>query len=267
MMTASPLGDAPNEPAGTVLFFEDVSQIAKVERMEAWREVARRIAHEIKNPLTPIQLSAERLRRQLGARPGIESTLVEECTKTIIGEVEDLKRLVNEFSAFARMPHLNPVPGDINALAAETVANFREANPNVEFALALDPGIPLIPIDRDAMKRALVNLLDNAVAAVTAITHNGAGPRIEVRSYGPANSIVTLEVADNGPGIDPRLRTRIFEPYYSSKKGGTGLGLAIVSAVVTDHHGFVRVAENRPRGSRFVLEFPVKMQPFAKATA
>jgi two-component system nitrogen regulation sensor histidine kinase NtrY len=267
MMTASPLGDAPNEPAGTVLFFEDVSQIAKVERMEAWREVARRIAHEIKNPLTPIQLSAERLRRQLGARPGIESTLVEECTKTIIGEVEDLKRLVNEFSAFARMPHLNPVPGDINALAAETVANFREANPNVEFVLALDPGIPLIPIDRDAMKRALVNLLDNAVAAVTAITHNGAGPKIEVRSYGPINSIVTLEVADNGPGIDPRLRTRIFEPYYSSKKGGTGLGLAIVSAVVTDHHGFVRVADNRPRGSRFVLEFPVKMQQFAKATA
>jgi two-component system nitrogen regulation sensor histidine kinase NtrY len=267
MMTASPLGDVPGEPEGTVLFFEDVSQIAKVERMEAWREVARRIAHEIKNPLTPIQLSAERLRRQLGARPGIESALVEECTKTIIGEVEDLKRLVNEFSAFARMPHLNPVPGDINALASETVANFREANPNVEFALALDPAIPLIPIDRDAMKRALVNLLDNAVAAVTAISHNGAGPKIEVRSHRLSdNSLVTLEVADNGPGIDPRLRTRIFEPYYSGKKGGTGLGLAIVSAVVTDHHGFVRVMDNRPRGSRFVLEFPVKMQQFAKAT-
>jgi len=267
MMTASPLGDAPGEPAGTVLFFEDVSQIAKVERMEAWREVARRIAHEIKNPLTPIQLSAERLRRQLGARPGIESTLVEECTRTIIGEVEDLKRLVNEFSAFARMPHLNPVPGDINALASETVANFREANPNVEFALTLDPAIPLIPIDRDAMKRALVNLLDNAVAAVTAINHNGAGPKIEVRSHRrPENSIVTLEVADNGPGIDPRLRTRIFEPYYSGKKGGTGLGLAIVSAVVTDHHGFVRVTDNQPRGSRFVLEFPVKDLQFAKAT-
>jgi len=267
MMTASPLGDAPNEPAGTVLFFEDVSQIAKVERIEAWREVARRIAHEIKNPLTPIQLSAERLRRQLGARPGIESTLVEECTKTIIGEVEDLKRLVNEFSAFARMPHLNPVPGDINALASETVANFREANPNVEFALALDPAIPLIPIDRDAMKRALVNLLDNAVAAVTAINHNGARPQIEVRSHRLSdNSLVTLEVADNGPGIDPRLRTRIFEPYYSSKKGGTGLGLAIVSAVVTDHHGFVRVTDNRPCGSRFVVEFPVKMRQLAKAT-
>jgi two-component system, NtrC family, nitrogen regulation sensor histidine kinase NtrY len=267
MMTASPLGDTPGEPAGTVLFFEDVSQIAKVERMEAWREVARRIAHEIKNPLTPIQLSAERLRRQLAARPGIEATLVEECTRTIIGEVEDLKRLVNEFSAFARMPHLNPVPGDINALASETVANFREANPNVEFTLALDPAIPLILIDREAMKRALVNLLDNAVSAVTTIGHNGTGPKIEVSSHQrPDNSIVTLEVADNGPGIDPRLRTRIFEPYYSGKKGGTGLGLAIVSAVVTDHHGFVRVTDNRPRGSRFVLEFPVKLQQFAKAT-
>jgi two-component system nitrogen regulation sensor histidine kinase NtrY len=259
-----------------VLFFEDVSQIAKVERMEAWREVARRIAHEIKNPLTPIQLSAERLRRQLGSRPGPESALVEECTRIIIGEVEDLKTLVNEFSAFARMPHLNPVPGDINALASETVANFREANPNVDFAISLDATVPLIPIDREAMKRALVNLLDNAVAAATSVSHNSDRPRIEVRSLCRADdsrastpqadfSIVTLEVADNGPGIDPRLRTRIFEPYYSSKKGGTGLGLAIVSAVVTDHHGFVRVTDNQPFGSRFRLEFPVKHLPFAKA--
>jgi two-component system nitrogen regulation sensor histidine kinase NtrY len=285
MMTASPLGDTPNEPAGTVLFFEDVSQIAKVERMEAWREVARRIAHEIKNPLTPIQLSAERIRRQLGSRPGPESALVEECTRVIIGEVEDLKRLVNEFSAFARMPHLNPVPGDINALASETVANFREANPNVDFAISLDSLVPLIPIDRDAMKRALVNLLDNAVAAATSINHNGDRPRIEVQSRCRAensrtdslrldkdnsraeNSIVTLEVADNGPGIDPRLRTRIFEPYYSSKKGGTGLGLAIVSAVVADHHGFIRVTDNQPCGSRFTIEFPLKYVELAKATA
>jgi two-component system nitrogen regulation sensor histidine kinase NtrY len=266
MMTASPLGDRPDEPAGTVLFFEDVSQIAKVERMEAWREVARRIAHEIKNPLTPIQLSAERLRRQLGARPGIESALVEECTRTIIGEVEDLKRLVNEFSAFARMPHLNPVPGDLNALTSETVANFREANPNVEFSLVLDPALPMILIDREALKRAIVNLLDNAVSATTNYNHNGERARIEVRTVRRSDDrLVTLEVADNGPGIDPRLRTRIFEPYYSSKKGGTGLGLAIVSAVVTDHHGFVRVTDNQPRGSRFLLEFPVKDLQLAKA--
>jgi two-component system nitrogen regulation sensor histidine kinase NtrY len=170
------------------------------------------------------------------------------------------------------MPHLNPVPGDINALASETVANFREANPNVDFAISLDSAVPLIPIDREAMKRALVNLLDNAVAAATSVSHNGDRPRIEVRSLCRAdnlradNSVVTLEVADNGPGIDPRLRTRIFEPYYSSKKGGTGLGLAIVSAVVTDHHGLVRVTDNQPCGSRFLLEFPVQSAQFAKAT-
>jgi two-component system, NtrC family, nitrogen regulation sensor histidine kinase NtrY len=266
MMTASPLGEGADEPAGTVLFFEDVSQIAKVERMEAWREVARRIAHEIKNPLTPIQLSAERMRRQLTNRPGIESTLIEDCTRTIIGEVEALKRLVNEFAAFARMPHLNLVRGDLNAIAEETVGIFREANPNVDFVLTLEPNLPSMPLDREAMKRALVNLLDNAASATTAFNHNGDRPRIEVRTtHRSDRSIMTLEVADNGPGIDPRLRTRIFEPYFSSKKGGTGLGLAIVSSIVTDHLGLVRVSDNRPRGSRFTLEFPLKEQELAKA--
>ncbi len=265
MMTASPLGQGADEPAGTVLFFEDVSQIAKVERMEAWREVARRIAHEIKNPLTPIQLSAERMRRQLANRPGIESTLIEDCTRTIIGEVEALKRLVNEFAAFARMPHLNPVRGDLNAIAEETVGIFREANPNVDFILALETKLPQMPLDREAMKRALVNLLDNAVSATMAFNHNGDRPRIEVRTtYRPERSMLTLEVADNGPGIEPRLRTRIFEPYFSSKKGGTGLGLAIVSSIVTDHQGLVRVSENRPRGSRFSLEFPLQEHELGK---
>ncbi|HEY6420923.1 MAG TPA: ATP-binding protein [Candidatus Binataceae bacterium] len=270
MMTASPLAEGADEPGGAVLFFEDVSQIAKVERMEAWREVARRIAHEIKNPLTPIQLSAERLRRQLGGRDGGQSSLVDECTHTIIGEVEDLKRLVNEFAGFARMPHLNPLPGDLNALAAETVANFREANPNVEFSLALDAALPLIAIDREALKRALVNLLDNAVAATTAFynnSHNGDRPRIELRTALKANkSVVVLEIADNGPGIEPRLRARVFEPYFSSKKGGTGLGLAIVSAIISDHRGLVRVDSNQPHGSRFIVEFPLKEQQLAKAT-
>jgi len=275
MITASPLSDDAGSTLGSVLFFEDVSQIAKVERMEAWREVARRIAHEIKNPLTPIQLSAERLRRQLGprlARMGVDmapndDALLEECTRTIIGEVEDLKRLVNEFSAFARMPHLNPVPGDLNALATETVASFQTAHPGVDFVMALEPSLPRILIDRESMKRALINLLDNAVAA-TASARNGHGPRIELRtSLDAASGVVVLEVLDNGPGISPSLRTRIFEPYFSTKSGGTGLGLAIVSAIVTDHHGFVRVADNAPAGSKFILEFPVKEPQFTKAAS
>jgi len=268
MLTASPLSDGVGEPLGSVLFFEDVSQIAKVERMEAWREVARRIAHEIKNPLTPIQLSAERMRRQLvGRGDGTpDSPLVEECTRTIIGEVEALKNLVNEFSAFARMPHLTPVPGDVNAIVSDAVANFRAAHPAVEFRVNLASGLPQIMIDREALKRALVNLLDNAVSATTAFPHLGERPGIEVRTaVRPDGSLLVIEVADNGPGIDPRLRTRIFEPYFSNKKGGTGLGLAIVSAIVTDHHGLVRVTDNPPRGSRFIVEFPLKVQAFAKA--
>jgi two-component system, NtrC family, nitrogen regulation sensor histidine kinase NtrY len=276
MITASPLSDEAGSNLGSVLFFEDVSQIAKVERMEAWREVARRIAHEIKNPLTPIQLSAERLRRQLGprlARLGedllpSDDALLEECTRTIIGEVEDLKRLVNEFSAFARMPHLNAVPGDLNALATETVASFQTAHPGVEFVLSLEPSLPRILIDRESLKRALINLLDNAVFATAGVTRNGHGPRIELRTAVDSTSgMVVLEVRDNGPGISPALRTRIFEPYFSTKNGGTGLGLAIVSAIVTDHHGFVRMADNPPAGSRFILEFPVKECQFAKAAS
>lgn len=267
MVAASALGESDDE-LGTVLFLEDVSQLAKVERMEAWREVARRIAHEIKNPLTPIQLSAERLRRQLAARyDGEAGRLVDECTRTIIGEVEDLKRLVGEFSAFARMPHLNPVPGDLNALAKETADTFRDGNPGVEIAVALAPELPRIAIDRDALKRALVNLLDNAVYAARSANANGAErPWIELRTaVHELSGVVTLEVSDNGRGIPPALRSRIFEPYFSTRKDGNGLGLAIVSAIVADHHGFVRVRERLPHGSRFVLEFPIKEQQFANA--
>jgi two-component system nitrogen regulation sensor histidine kinase NtrY len=268
MITASPLGGESGSNLGSVLFFEDVSQIAKVERMEAWREVARRIAHEIKNPLTPIQLSAERLRRQLGPRLEKDGALLEECTRTIIGEVEDLKRLVNEFSAFARMPHLNPVPGDLNALVNETVASFQTAHQDVDFVLKLEPALPRIGIDRESLKRALINLLDNGVFAAASANGNGGRPRIEiVTSLDSASGVVVMEVRDNGPGIAAPLRARIFEPYFSTKKGGTGLGLAIVSAIVTDHHGFIRVTDNPPRGSRFVLEFPVKEPQISKAAS
>src|SRR5579875_104806 len=262
MVTASPLSEEGRNQLGTVLFFEDVSQIAKIERMEAWREVARRIAHEIKNPLTPIQLSAERIRRHCAGN----SDLIDECTRTIVSEVEDLKHLVDEFSTFARMPHLNPVPGDLNSLAEETVAIFRGANRDIEFRTELDSALPWIPIDREALKRALVNLLENAVDALRGENHDGAGPpRIEVRTHlDRTTGVVTLEVSDNGPGIDPALKTRIFEPYFSTKQHGTGLGLAIVSTIVSDHHGFVRVRDNEPRGSRFILEFPVKDQQFSR---
>src|SRR5208282_5910270 len=203
-------------------------------------------------------------------RTGSESDarLLDECTHTIIGEVEDLKRLVNEFSAFARMPQLNPVPGDLNPLAEETLNNFRGAFPAVAFSLTLAAGLPTVAIDREALKRAMVNLLDNAVAAATSIEHHGEGPAVSLATHlDAASGIVKLEVADNGPGIDARLRTRIFEPYFSTKKGGTGLGLAIVAAIVSDHHGFIRVHDRRPHGSRFVLEFPIKNEAIQRVSA
>jgi two-component system nitrogen regulation sensor histidine kinase NtrY len=264
MMTATPLEQEDGAVAGHLLFFEDVSQIAKVERMEAWREVARRIAHEIKNPLTPIRLCAERIRRHLnGAARADTMQLIDECSRTILSEVEDLKHLVGEFSAFARMPQLNPTPGDLNLVAEEVANNFRKAHPEIKFSSDLEPGLPTILLDREAIKRALVNLLENAVAATGG---QAVAPCIELRTHLNARSgIVTLEVADNGPGIKPHLKTRIFEPYFSTKQDGAGLGLAIVSAIVSDHHGFVRVRDNTPGGSRFVLEFPVKEQRLAQA--
>jgi two-component system, NtrC family, nitrogen regulation sensor histidine kinase NtrY len=245
--------------------------------MEAWREVARRIAHEIKNPLTPIQLSAERLRRQFSRRdsvlqPGVPATdhklqpleshyakVVDDCTRTIIGEVDDLKRLVDEFSAFARMPQLNLIPANLNTLVEETIATFREAHREVRFELELERLLPLIEIDREALKRALVNLLENAINATRPDTRNGRAPLIIVRTaLDSAGGVLLLEVADNGVGIDPRIRPRIFEPYFSTRRDGTGLGLAIVATIVTDHHGLIRVRDNEPQGSSFLLEFPLK---------
>jgi two-component system, NtrC family, nitrogen regulation sensor histidine kinase NtrY len=156
------------------------------------------------------------------------------------------------------MPHLNPTPGDLNLLAEETLATYCEAHPEVRFEISLTLGLPRIAIDREALKRALVNLLDNAVAASMAADEGRGDSMVAVSTrFDSLSGVVTLEVADNGAGIDPRLRARIFEPYFSTRRGGTGLGLAIVSAIVSDHHGFVRVRDNTPRGSRFTLEFPV----------
>jgi two-component system nitrogen regulation sensor histidine kinase NtrY len=263
MMTTTPLKQEDGTSTGYLLFFEDVSQIAKVERMEAWREVARRIAHEIKNPLTPIRLCAERIRRHLNGTRAETIEVLDECSRTILSEVEDLKHLVDEFSAFARMPQLNPVPGDLNAIAEEVASNFRKAHPEINFTIELDPGLPTIMLDREAIKRALVNLLDNAAAATSG---QASAPWIRVKTHLNSRSgIVALEVADNGHGIKPHLKTRIFEPYFSTKQDGVGLGLAIVSAIVADHHGFVRVRDNVPSGSKFVIEFPIKAQRLVNA--
>jgi two-component system nitrogen regulation sensor histidine kinase NtrY len=248
-------------PRGLVLFLEDVTHLLRVQRMEAWREVARRIAHEIKNPLTPIQLSAQRLRRRYAAQLGDDGAVFDECTRTIIQQVDDLKALVNEFSTFARMPAGAHAPQDLNPVVEEALVLFREGHREIQFAFDPEAALPEIEVDREGIKRAVINLLDNAVAACAA--RRGASPgdpaRVELRTtHDRSLGVVRLEIADNGPGMSPEVKARLFEPYFSTKPDGTGLGLAIVSAIVADHNGFIRVRDNLPRGSRFVMEFPVR---------
>jgi two-component system nitrogen regulation sensor histidine kinase NtrY len=255
-VTAIRLVDEAGVPRGATLFLEDVSYLLRVERMEAWRDVARRIAHEIKNPLTPIQLSAQRLQKRFGAELGPEKgAVLEECTGTIIGQVEQLKRLVNEFSNFARLPAVQVATNDLGAVVEDALVLFREGHDGIEFDLRIDSELPTVEIDPEAIQRVVVNLLDNAVAATRDVEH----PRIEIAvRYEPKVGFVHLEVADNGAGIPPQTRRRIFEPYFSTKSDGTGLGLAIVATIVAEHRAYVRVRDNRPCGTRFVIDFPVR---------
>jgi two-component system nitrogen regulation sensor histidine kinase NtrY len=267
LVTTTALTDDAGTPRGLMLFFEDVTHLLRVQRMEAWREVARRLAHEIKNPLTPIQLSAQRLRKRYAAiLTQQDGELFDECTRTIVGQVDELKRLVNEFSMFARLPAVELTPQDLNTVVDETLVLFRQGHPEITFEFQPAPGTPPIELDREAIKRALINMLDNGVAACQGIPDRG---RIAILvSHLPASGIVRLEVADNGTGMSRDAKLRLFEPYFSTKKDGTGLGLAIVSAIVADHQAYIRVQDNHPRGSRFIIDFPIRRRPeMARASA
>ena len=263
LLTGTRLLDEAAAPQGIVLFLEDVTHLLRVQRMEAWREVARRIAHEIKNPLTPIQLSAQRLRRRYGAQLGAEGAVFDECTRTIIQQVDELKTLVNEFSTFARLPAGPHTVQDLNRLVDEALVLFREGHRDIGFEFTPDAAVPVLELDREGIKRALINILNNAVAACAARTDFTAGERGQITlrtTHEPTLGIARLEIADNGYGMRPEVKARLFEPYFSTKPDGTGLGLAIVSHIVADHSGFIRVRDNVPRGSRFILEFPVRRQ-------
>jgi len=236
---------------GMVVVLDDLTNLIKAQRMAAWREVARRIAHEIKNPLTPIQLSAQRLRKRFLSRFEGEEKVFDECTAMIIKSVDELKGLVDEFSNFARMPAASPSPNDLNAILKEALTLYEEAHRRIGFRLSADEAMPPILLDRDQIKRVLINLLDNAVAAI-----EGEGEIVLSSSYDRVLKIATFTVSDTGHGIAAEDRPRLFEPYFSRKKSGTGLGLAIVNTIITDHHGFIRAKENHPRGSRFIIELP-----------
>jgi two-component system nitrogen regulation sensor histidine kinase NtrY len=249
------LKDENNEPMGTVVVFDDLTQLNKAQRMSAWREVARRIAHEIKNPLTPIQLSAQRLRRRYLDRFAADDVVFDECTTMIIKQVDDLKNLVNEFSNFARMPASNPTLNNLNDVLNEALVLFQEGHKEIDFKVQVDQALPSFNLDREQIKRVIINLLDNAVAAV-----NGKGQIDIETSFNTELQIATLKVSDNGCGIPAVDKPKLFEPYFSTKKSGTGLGLAIVSTIISDHNGYIRVRDNEPRGTRFIVEIPISTE-------
>jgi len=247
------LKDEEGKPLGVVAVFDELTQLIKAQRVAAWREVARRIAHEIKNPLTPIQLSAQRLRKRYLGTLQDDGTVFEECTRTIVKQVEELKRMVNEFSNFARMPASEPTPNHLNEIIQETLVLFQEAHKQVHFDFSAHD-LPVFNIDRDQMKRVMINLIKNSLAS---LERDG---EIQIRTdYDPRMQIVRLEVSDNGCGIPDEDKGRLFEPYFSTKKTGTGLGLTIVNAIVADHNGYIRVRDNKPQGTTFVIELPVRV--------
>ena len=241
---------------GMVLVFDDLTELLKAQRLAAWREVAQRIAHEIKNPLTPIQLSAQRLRRRLGRHDADEQQLVTECTETIIHEVDGLRRLVDEFSRFARMPAFVPKPTDVRPLI-DSVANlYRDSHPGLSLVTHHAADLPLLEVDPDHIKRAVLNLVDNAVSAV------GGTGEVAVETLHLADvGRVRIVVSDSGPGIPLEDRDKLFLPHFSTKVTGMGLGLPIVSEIATEHGGTVTIEDNEPRGSRFVIDLPVARTP------
>lgn len=253
LMTATLIYDDEGNYMGMVLVFEDLTQIQKAERAAAWREVARRMAHEIKNPLTPVQLSAQRLQKKYGDKLGDDGEVFYECTKTIIDQVNVLKNLVNAFSRYAKMPVTNPTPNDLNEIVSASVVLFQDAHKDIRFDFQQDTTIPKMNIDAEQINRVMINLLDNAIAAM--VRKEGC---IVIRTtYDKTYRKTRVEVADNGCGVPHSYKAKMFEPYFSTKSTGTGLGLAIVNSIISDHHGHVSVRDNVPNGTIVAFELPV----------
>ncbi len=245
------------ERQGYVVVFEDLSDLLHAQKQAAWREVARRVAHEIKNPLTPIALSAERIRRHLerGKQPDAASlAIIAGCAQTIAGAVETVRTLVDEFSTLARFPASRPQPADINAIVQEALGMFNGRLDGIQITTLLAPELPQVMADAESMKRALANLVDNAAEAM----QDAMVKEVQISTaLGDARDSVEVVIADSGHGVSQELKEKLFLPYVSTKGRGTGLGLAIVSRIVEDHHGSIRVEENSPVGARFIVELPL----------
>jgi PAS domain S-box-containing protein len=238
--------------SGYVMVIEDSTELLQAQKAAAWQEVARRVAHEIKNPLTPISLSADRLARQLEKVQGPAETIriLRECAATIAQEVESVRNLVDEFSQFSRFPVAQPAWADLNSVVENALAVFEGRLDDVRVYRMLAPGLPPVFIDREQFKRVIVNLVDNAAEAM----QEAPLKRLTVITQAPSPDMVELTISDTGRGISPEDREKLFLPYFSTKGRGTGLGLAIVRQILADHKAQIRVEDNRPTGARFVIE-------------
>jgi PAS domain S-box-containing protein len=262
---------APAAAAGFVIVIEDTSDLLRAQKIAAWSEVARRVAHEIKNPLTPIALSAERILRQLNRQPVSQSAflatdhVLRECAATILDETASVKRLVDEFSQFARLPAARPVVCDLNDVVRNGVAVFEGRLEGIEVNVDLAPDLPGVSIDQEQIKRVVVNLIDNAAEAM----QDSALKVLNIQTRAGLADTVEIIFADTGCGITAEQKEKLFLPWFSTKGRGTGLGLAIVSHILTEHNANIRVEDNKPCGAWFRVEIPVAVpdQQAAPVTA
>ena len=259
-----------SKASGSVLVIEDLSELIAAQRASAWQEVARRMAHEIKNPLTPIQLSAERIAkrflessRQLAVGSPSETqnpkskiqNVVGESTETILREVNSLKSMVDEFSRFARLPNAKLEKGNVNEIIEQSVFLYEDRFPDVQIKMSLEDKIPGAMIDEEQLRRVFVNLIENSIEA---FDHAQSEKRIYIKTFhDAARDLIVSEVSDNGNGISPTNFQKLFQPYFSTKGRGTGLGLAIVQRIVSEHHGKIKAVSNKPRGAKFIVELPI----------
>lgn len=256
---ATPLAQDQNT-WGVVVVIDDITHLIKSQREMAWREVARRIAHEIKNPLTPIKLSAQRLKRRLGNLTGQSGQLLQECTDTIVKHTDELKEMVNEFSSFARLPEISVHPNNLNEVIKEVHSLYSQAHPKIEFNVNLESKVPVFEFDRDQVKRVFVNLIDNSISALKNSLNQNLNVITINTHYNDNLKLAVATVKDNGPGMSERVKDRLFEPYFSTKKDGTGLGLAIAKRIINDHDGFIRVHSSPGKGTEFSIELPTTIR-------
>ncbi len=241
--------------SGCVAVFEDISEVERMQRLAAWREVARRIAHEIKNPLTPIKLSAERLNKKFGNK--IEDPAFAQSTKLIISQVEQLQSMVQEFSAFAKLPEVQPVPCSLKAIVQESIEIFTTSHPHIDWRTTLPSDLPKIHLDPKAMQRVFINLFTNAVEAFALSQESAPFVAVTVRPL-PEVGFIHIDIENNGLPVSEEIRSQMFDPYVSNKKGGTGLGLTIVRSIVADHHGYVRAHHREGGGITITIELPME---------